>query len=136
MKTPMMIRPILVLSGLTATVFGFAVLAVPHALHASMGITLGDDVNLLNEVRSSGGMLLACGLFALYGAVRTRMALPALVVSAAVYLTYGLSRVTSVIIDGVPNNAMFQSMGVELALGLVCLIALRSLRRSDLAAVW
>ena len=124
MKNSIPVKLTLILSGLIAVGFGSANLFVPHLLHASSGLTVVEDVNLLNEMKSSAGMLLVCGLFALFGAVRNGMAFPALVASAALYATYGVSRLASVVMDGVPNSQMLQAMGFELGLAALCLIVL------------
>ncbi len=131
MQNSIFVKAILALSGLIATGVGSAILFIPHAFHASAGIVVADDVNLLNEMRASGGLLMACGLFALFGTIRAKLALPALVVSATLYLSYGLSRVVSVVIDGLPNGAMVQIMALELGVAVICLVALRSLRLSQ-----
>ena len=126
MRNPILVRLTLVLSGLIATGVGLGILAIPQTFHASSGIALGDDVNLLNEMRAAGGPVLVGGLFALFGAIRLDMAYPALVLSATVYLAYGLARFASVIVDGVPNAAMLQIMGLELAVAAICMVVLRS----------
>ena len=128
MKRTLLVKGTLVLSGLIGAGVGLGILFTPRAFHASAGITLGDDVNLLNEMRSSGGMLFACSLFVLYGAIRSALAILALLLAATLYLTYGLSRAVSVLIDGVPNAAMLQIMGLELAIAVLCLLALGSLQ--------
>ena len=128
MKNSILTRITLTLSGLIATGVGVGVLFMPHAFHASAGIVLGDDVNLLNEMRSSGGMVLASGLFILLGALRAKMAFMALAVSTTLYLSYGMSRVVSVIADGTPGGSMLQILALELFIGALCAVMLKSSR--------
>ena len=128
MKNSILTKITLTLSGLIATGVGVGVLFMPHAFHASAGIVLGDDVNLLNEMRSSGGMVLASGLFILLGAIRARMAFMALIVSTTLYLSYGMSRVVSVIADGTPGGSMLQILALELFIGALCAVMLKSSR--------
>jgi len=40
------------LSGLTAVTIGACILFAPHAFYAGYGITLGQDANLLSELRA------------------------------------------------------------------------------------
>ena len=75
-------RMALTLAGAVALGVGLGILFFPHRFHASAGLVLGDDVTLLNEMRSPGGMLLICALFILAGAVRASVTAPALAVSA------------------------------------------------------
>nr|WP_263618540.1 DUF4345 domain-containing protein [Seohaeicola saemankumensis] len=119
----------LTLAGAFALGVGLGILFFPHGFHASAGLVLGDDVTLLNELRSPGGMLLICGLFILAGAVRASVTAPALAVSAALYLSFGLSRVVGILLDGLPNSAMLQILALELLIGTICaglLVAYRS----------
>ncbi|OUS33686.1 hypothetical protein A9Q94_18670 [Rhodobacterales bacterium 56_14_T64] len=131
MKNSALTRITLTVSGLIATGVGVGVLFMPHAFHASAGIVLGDDVNLLNEMRSSGGVVLASGLFILMGAIRAKMAFLALIVSTTVYLSYGLSRVVSLVADGVPSSSMLQILALELFIGTLCAVMLKTYRTSS-----
>ena len=131
MKSPTFTRITLTLSGLIATGVGVGVLFFPHAFHASAGVLPGDDVNLLNEMRSSGGMVLASGLFILLGAIRAKMAFFALIVSTTLYLSYGLSRVISLVADGMPGSSMLQILALELFIGTLCAVMLKSSRASS-----
>ncbi|NRB19657.1 MAG: DUF4345 family protein [Rhodobacteraceae bacterium] len=74
MKKSILVKVALFLSGLIAMGVGFGVLFIPHNFHASAGLSLGDDVNFLNEMRAPGGMLLAAGPFIRFGAIRASMA--------------------------------------------------------------
>ncbi|NRB18172.1 MAG: DUF4345 domain-containing protein [Rhodobacteraceae bacterium] len=131
MKNPTFTKMTLTLSGLIATGVGAGVLFMPHAFHASTGIVLGDDVNLLNEMRSSGGMVLVSGLFILLGAIRAKMTFFALIVSTTLYLSYGLSRVVSLVSDGMPGSSMLQILALELFIGTLCAVMLKSFRTSS-----
>ena len=48
-------RTLLALSGLIAIGIGASILIAPAWFHASNGIELGTDANLLSEVRAPGG---------------------------------------------------------------------------------
>lgn len=124
MKNPIIVKMALVLSGLIATGVGVGILFVPHAFHASSGLALGNDVNLLNEMRSQGGLVLVAGLFMLFGAFRAAMTWTALALSTTLYLSYGLSRLVSLAFDGVPNTAMLQITALELFIGAFCAVLL------------
>ena len=130
MKTQTLTKIALAVSGVIATGVGVGVLFAPHAFHAAAGIMLGKDVNLLNEMRSSGGMVLVSGLFILLGAIRAKVAYLALVVSSVLYLSYGLSRLVSLAADGIPNGSMLQILVLELVIGGICAILLQRERAS------
>ena len=134
MKYSIIVKTSLVLSGLIATAVGFGVLFIPHAFHASSGIAIGNDVNLLNEIRSPGGMVLISGLFILIGAFRAKATFFALVVSTVLYLSFGLSRIVSLVSDGAPNNAMLQILALELCIGALSAVLLKFSRTANRAS--
>ena len=88
-------RPVLLLAGFTAIGIAAAILLAPEAFYASYGISLAQDINLANELKAPMGLLVAAGLLMLAGAVRADLTVASLAVATAVYLSYGLSRVSS-----------------------------------------
>ncbi|UWR16346.1 DUF4345 domain-containing protein [Sulfitobacter sp. M368] len=135
MNTSMMTKILLAFSGLIAVGVGIGVLFLPHAFHASAGISVGGDVNLLNELRSPGAMILLAGAVILVGAFRSRLTVVALILSTAVYLSFGLSRIVSVVADGIPNAAMLQILGLELFIGGMSALLLYAVRGQNLRAL-
>ncbi|MGI9235658.1 MAG: DUF4345 family protein, partial [Woeseiaceae bacterium] len=43
-------------------------------------------------------------------------------IAAALYLSFGLSRFLSMIVDGVPHDSLVSAAVVEVAIGTICLI--------------
>lgn len=124
MKQSRTVKSVLFVSGLIASVIGGAILTIPTSFYATYGIDLGSNVNLLNEIRASGGGLLATGILILSGVFIARLTFTSLVVSTLLYLSYGVSRIQSTLIDGVPNEGLVQSAILEIVIGLVCLFVL------------
>lgn len=124
MKNSKALKTILLISGFIASAIGATILFSPGIFYASYGITLGGNVNLLNEIRASGGALLASGLLIMSGAFVDKMAFTAAVVSTLLYLSYGLSRVLSIVIDGVPVEGLLQAAVLEIVIGLACIFSL------------
>ena len=52
----------------------------------------------------------------------------ATIISALLYLSYGISRVLSVVIDGKPAAGLVIVAGLEIIIGLVCAFALAKYR--------
>ena len=119
-------KVILFIAGLVAAAVGGANLFVPAEFHATTGITLGDNISLLNEVRASGGALLAGGILILAGAFRAQLAYISASVATLIYFGYGLSRLFSMAIDGTPHTSLVQAAALEIIVGLACLYALKS----------
>ena len=124
MKNSKVLKTILLISGLIASAIGATILFAPGAFYATYGIELGGNLSLLNEIRASGGALLASGILIMSGAFVDKLAFTAAVVSTLLYLSYGLSRVMSIVIDGMPVEGLVQAAVIEIVTGLACIFAL------------
>lgn len=114
------LKLVLFISGLIASSIGGAILFNPVAFYAANGIDLAGNVSLLNEIRASGGMLLAAGILIISGCFVARLRFTAVVVSCLLYLSYGLSRMLSFVIDGIPSEGLVQAAALEIVIGVVC----------------
>ena len=121
-------RLVLFGSGLVAVAIAVAILFAPAAFYAGYGIDVTGDATLANELKAPAGALLVAGLVIFAGAFRRELAVVSLTTAAVVYLSYGLSRVMSIAIDGVPHSGMVNAAGVELVIGAICLLTLLQVR--------
>lgn len=113
------------LSGVTALTIGAFILFAPHAFYASYGITLGEDANLLSELRAPGAGLAGFGLLMLLGIWR-RAALPVAIAAAlTVFLAFPLGRLVGLAVDGMPSGNVIGALVVELVIAALCLAAFR-----------
>jgi len=128
MKHSKVLKSILLLSGLIAAGIGGAILFLPESFHALNGIDLGGQVSLLSEVRAPGGALLVCGLLIISGAFFAGLTFTSALLSALLYLSYGVARIVSMSVDGIPATGLVQATMLELTIGLVCLFALLKYR--------
>ena len=126
-------RTILGLAGVTALAIGAFITLAPHAFYASYGITLGQDTNLLSELRAPGAGLAALGAIMLAGVVRAALAPTALVVALAVYLAFPAGRILGLALDGPPSGSILGALGAEIIIAALLLTAFRQRRslRSD-----
>lgn len=115
-------------------VVGVGILFQPQDFSAANGVILGDDPSHLSEVRAPGGLLIASAVFMLCSVGRDRLIPAALTLSAAVYGTYGLSRIVGMAFDGVPSDPLVQAMYMELMIGGLSVIALRRYLNHESAA--
>jgi hypothetical protein len=106
-------RIILITAGTIAVILGVAIMFMPHAMHESNGVELGNNASLLSEIRSPGGALFLVGAILVAGAFVTRLTFAATLTGAMVYLGYGLGRVVSIVLDGVPSSTLVVAMIVE-----------------------
>lgn len=124
MKTSRLLTSVLALSGLVAISFGAAILFAPEAFYATYGIYLSRDVSHLNEIRASGGGLLGIGLVIASGAIWSRLTFASAITSSVVYVSYGLSRLLSMALDGSPDSGLVAAAAFELGIGAISLYAL------------
>ncbi len=127
-------RAILALGGLVGLGIGLAMLLIPDAFHGSAGIVLDGNASLMSEMRAFGGVLLALSLVVLLGAVISQLTFTAAVVASLVYLSYGLSRLLSMAMDGMPSEMLIGATALEILMGLACLGVLTSLRGGRFAS--
>lgn len=123
MKNSRVLKAILVSSGLLMTGVGGAILFMPVAFSASNGFDPSSNISLLNETRSAGGALLASGILIMSGAFVAKLTFTSLVISILLYLSYGISRTLSMLIDGVPAEGLVNAAVLEIIVGLVGVFA-------------
>lgn len=123
MKNSKVLKVLLFISGLIAASIGAAILLTPTTFYASNGIDLTGNISLLNEIRASGGALLAAGILIISGSFMHRLTFTALVVASMLYLSYGLSRILSFGIDGIPSEGLVQAAVLEVIIGAICVWA-------------
>jgi hypothetical protein len=121
-------RGLLLASGLLATGIAATILAAPDSFYAGYGIDISSNVSLANELKAPAGALLVAGLLILVGVVRPEHEVTSLAVASVIYLSYGLSRLLSIAVDGFPHSALVNAAMLELALGAVCLLGFVRLR--------
>lgn len=122
---------VLAFSGLIAVAIAGAILVSPSLFYAGYGIDVAGNATLVNELKAPAGMLLSAGVLMLAGAFMPRYIAISLVTATAVYLSYGLSRVVSIAVDGPPHDGMVSAASIEIAIGAICLLTLLHFRRAN-----
>lgn len=118
MKQTLYLRTLLIIAGITGISIGAGQLFFPVAFEASAGIDLGNDNNLLSEIRAAGGTLLAAGLLILLGAFRPQLTRLSLLLTMIFFLSYDFSRVYGMFADGMPGQSFLIVTMAEMAIGL------------------
>ncbi|MEM9081043.1 MAG: DUF4345 domain-containing protein [Verrucomicrobiota bacterium] len=128
MKTKL-VTSFLLVSGAILLAIGAAILLTPEAFHAGNGIVLEKNASLMSEIRAPGALLFACGLLILVGSFRNNLRSQALFSATLVYGSFGLSRLLSMGLDGMPSSGIVGATIIELviaALGLLFLLQIRT----------
>jgi len=119
------------ISGVTATAIGMFITLAPHAFYASYGIVLGQDPNLLSELRAPGAGLAAFGMLMLAGIARAALAPIALVVALTVYLAFPIGRIVGIVVDGMPSEKLIGALIIEAVIAGLLLAAFRRRQTKD-----
>ncbi len=127
-------KGLLLTSGLLAAGIAATILFAPDAFYASYGIEVSSNVSLANELKASAGMLFIAGLLMLAGVIRTELTVASLGTATVTFLSYGLSRLLSMAIDGVPHSGLVSAAVLEIAIGVICLIVFMRFRRYGFTA--
>ena len=122
---------ILGISGLTALAIGTVISLAPHAFYASYGITLGQDPNLLNELRAPGAGLAVFGALMLAGVFRAAMTPIALAVALTVFVAFPVGRIVGIVMDGMPSGSVIGALALEIIIAGLLLAAFKPTRTSD-----
>ena len=123
----------LVIAGFLLLVIGGAILLAPHAFHGGNGVALGDNPNLLSEIRAPGGLLASSGIVILIGAFRTQWRLRSVQLTTLIYGSFGVARLVSMALDGVPSASIVGATLLELIVALVGLVMLWQWRPASAA---
>ncbi len=115
---------VLCISGLIAISVGVMIQISPVDFYAANYIDIGGNVNLLSEIRASSGALLAYGVLILTGAFVSQLTFTSMILATLLFLSYGLSRFASIVVDGMPVNSLIEAGIVEVLVGLFCLFCL------------
>ena len=116
------VKGLLLISGLLAAGIAAAILFAPDAFYAGYGIDTRSDVSLANELKAPAGMLFMAGLLMLVGVIRAELTVTSLGTASLIYLSYGLSRLLSMVVDGIPHSGLVSAAVLEIAIGVICLL--------------
>ncbi len=128
MKDTIWVKFVLALSGIIGVGIGLYALFWPRVFFASSGTILGDDISLMSEIRAPAMVLVLFGLVMLAALVIPELRKVALWGAALLYLSYGMGRVVSLALDGVPHVNILMALGIEIVIGLLCVYVLRTQR--------
>ncbi|EDM77673.1 hypothetical protein PPSIR1_14010 [Plesiocystis pacifica SIR-1] len=115
----------LIVGGLALLGVGLSIFLAPLTYQANMGVELPAEATLLSDMRAMAGSLIGVGALLLAGARWVSLTLPAALAGAVLYLSYGLSRLVSMAVDGLPDATLIASTIIELTLGTLLAVERR-----------
>jgi len=117
-------RIALVGSGALLGLIGGAIMFKPILFLTMSEAVVEHDPNLMSEVTASSGILVTTGVFMMLGALKLRFANMGLTYGAIVYGSYGICRLISQNLHGMPSDQLIIVTQFELGIAAL-LIALR-----------
>ncbi|WP_109832271.1 DUF4345 domain-containing protein [Reichenbachiella versicolor] len=116
------LKTYLIVSGILLTVIGGATLAIPVDMKASAGIDIAGNISVINDVRGTGALILGIALITIIGAFNQKLTYTSSIISALLFVSIGIGRLTSIALDGMPVDGLLKATGLELVLGLIGVI--------------
>jgi hypothetical protein len=112
-------RTALAAAGALLGVVGGALMLAPQYFLATSRVVIESDPGLMSELAAPAGLLLVAGVLMVSGAIRIRLADRALVAGSIVYGSYGAGRVISMMLHGLPSDALVAATVIELSVAAV-----------------
>ena len=132
MNNSKILKIYLFVSGFILTAIGGLTAFNPVTIKANEGIQIAENASALSDVRSFGMLLVAMALFSFSGSIKSSLRKPATISSFLLFLSLGIGRLLSMLLDGMPSNGMVKATGLEIILGLAGLILLMTNNQSKL----
>jgi len=120
----MLTRGALAASGAILGLIGGVLMFAPKAFLETSHVFIDRDPGLMSELTAPSGILIITGALMILGAFKLRFANVALLVGAIVYGSYGLGRLVSMLLHGLPSESLLIATAIEFAVAVV-LLALR-----------
>lgn len=109
-------------SGVILGAVGSSIMIVPKLFLATSEAIVEHDPNLLSEITAPSGILMIASAFMIFCATQLRFANLGLICGSIIYGTYGLSRMISMQLHGVPSDTLVVVMWFELGIAVFLLM--------------
>ncbi|MEL6858499.1 MAG: DUF4345 domain-containing protein [Pseudomonadota bacterium] len=113
-------------SGAILTLIGGALMFAPKAFLETSHVFIDRDPGLMSELTAPSGVLIITGAFMILAAIKLRFANPALSIGAIVYGSYGVGRLISMVLHGLPSESLITATAVELAVAALLIVLRRT----------
>lgn len=105
-------------AGALAGAIGGALMFAPKTFLSMSQIIVERDPSLMSEVTAPSGVLLVSGALMILGAIKLRFAGLALFTGAIVSGSYGVARVVSMALHGLPSDTLIGATVLEFAIAI------------------
>lgn len=122
MRNSKFLKAYLILSGTLLTFIGGATLIMPIAMKAGAGIDIAGNISVINDVRAASALILAVALLMIAGAFVKKVSYTSTLVSVLLFLSLGIGRVISILVDGMPVDGLVKATVLEFVLGIIGMV--------------
>jgi hypothetical protein len=122
MKDSKVLKIYLILAGLLLAFIGSATLFIPVDIKSNSGIDIAGQISVINDTRASGALYLGIALLLLSGALKKNLRYTSSILAPLLFITLGLGRLLSIVLDGMPVDGLFKATILEFVLGSIGLI--------------
>lgn len=122
MKDSKALKAFLIISGLLLTFIGGATLFIPVEMKTGAGIDIAGNISVINDVRASSALILGIALLTLLGAFQKGLTFTSTLAATLLFLSLGVGRLISILIDGMPVDGLVKATGLEFVLGIAGMI--------------
>lgn len=122
MKDSKALKAFLIISGLLLTFIGGATLFIPVEMKTGAGIDIAGNISVINDVRASSALILGIALLTLLGVFQKGLTFTSTLAATLLFLSLGVGRLISILIDGMPVDGLVKATGLEFVLGIAGMI--------------
>ncbi len=115
-------RAVLSGSGSLLGLIGGALMFTPKEFLEMSHVIVERDPGLMSELVAPSGVLIITSAFMMLGAIKPRFANTGLSMGAIVYGSYGIGRLISMALHGLPSGSLVAAMVIELAVAAVLIV--------------
>ncbi|MEM9326871.1 MAG: DUF4345 domain-containing protein [Bacteroidota bacterium] len=119
MRKSKALKAYLIISGLLLTFIGGATLVAPVAMKGGSGIDIAGNISVINDVRAASALLLTLALLTVSGAFVKRLTFTSSLIAPVLFLSMGIGRSLSLLLDGMPVEGLVNATVLELVLGTI-----------------
>lgn len=120
----------LFLAALVGIYVGGSLLFFPAELQAQSDILITSP-SQYSEARAPGAAIVSASIIALLGAFKAQWRKTALIVMTLFFTSYGLGRLMSLVLDGMPAEGLFYAMIGEIIMGVVAYALLLKVNNAE-----
>lgn len=120
-------KSVLVASGALLGVIGGSLVIAPQAFLEMSHVIIDSDPGLLSELSAPAGLLILASALMIMGAIKERFTNIALTAGAAIYGSYAVGRLLSMLLHGLPSSSLILATLIELVVaGVLLMLRLKS----------